>query len=206
MNPRLAFLSPISRYQERAVSRSLADLVDVFSDVDAMQSLLSRANPIVYEFQEYVVGREREDLVASCCTLFPGKVGREFYMTQGHFHRPADFAEVYYVQSGDGLLLLQSRDGDFQSAAMRPGTIVYVPRNYFHRTVNTGDTPLQFFGVYSGETDHDYGDVPVVEWFAKLVIDVDGAAQIVDNPRHCTLAKATHRPKHNGDERREVSA
>lgn len=183
MNPHLDFVSPVSHCQHRTFSRTLKDLADVFCEAAAVRARLSQDNPVIYQFHEYVAGRGREDLVAATCTLLPGKVGREFHMTRGHFHDPAHFAEVYYVQSGKGLLLLQSRAGHVLSVEMRLATILYVPPDYFHRTVNVGDEPLVFFGVYSGETDHDYGGVPLAEWLAKIVVEVGGVPQVVDNPR-----------------------
>ena len=194
MNPQLRFVSPVSACEHRTVSRTLQDLADVFCDPEAVRSQLSQGNPVIYEFHEYVASRRREDLVTATCTLLPGKVGREFHMTRGHFHDPADFAEVYYVQSGKGLLLMQSREGHFLSVDMRPGTILYVPPVYFHRTANVGPEPLVFFGVFCGETDHDYGKVPVAEWFAKIVVDIDGAPRVIDNPRRVIPATAENRP------------
>ena len=133
MNPPLSFVSPVSHCEHRAFSRTLRDLADLFCDPEAVRSRLSQDNPVIYEFHEYVAARKREELVAATCTLFPGKVGKEFHMTRGHFHDPANFAEVYYVESGKGLLLLQSREGHFASVDMHPGTIIYVPPDYFHR-------------------------------------------------------------------------
>jgi glucose-6-phosphate isomerase len=183
MSGDLTFVSAVSECEHRSIRRTLKDLAGVFHDAEAVSARLSESNSVIYEFHEYVAGRTREELVVAACTLFPGKIGNELHMTRGHFHDPANYAEVYHVHSGQGLLLMQSPDGRFVSAAMEPGAILYVPPDYFHRTVNTGERPLVFFGVYSGETDHDYGQVPVEEWFAKIVVEVGGQARIVDNPR-----------------------
>ena len=188
MNPRLSFVSPVSQCQHRVFSRTLRDLADVFSDAEAVRSRLARDNPVVYEFHEYVAAHRRGELATATCTLFPGKVGKEFHVTRGHFHDPADYAEVYYVESGRGLLLLQSRQRHFVSVEMRPGAILYVPPDYFHRTANVGDEPLVFFGVYSAEAGHDYGKASAAEWLAKIVVEIDGAARVVDNPRRVISA------------------
>ena len=120
MNPRLSFVSPVSQCRHHAFSRTLRDLADVFSDAEAVRSRLAQDNPVIYEFHEYVAAHTRGELATATCTLFPGKVGKEFHMTRGHFHDPADYAEVYCVESGKGLLLLQSRTGHFASVEMRP--------------------------------------------------------------------------------------
>jgi len=190
MSDGLAFLSPVSPCRHRVVARTLEHLAAVFHDAHAVRARLSAGNPVIYEFHEYAGSGAQGDLVVAICTLSPGKIGREFYMTRGHFHDPARFAEVYYVHRGKGLLLMQSLAGHFVWSAMEPGAILYVPPDYFHRTVNVGDEPLVFFGVYSGETDHDYAQVPAETWLAKIVVEVDGKACVVDNPRRIATDRA----------------
>jgi glucose-6-phosphate isomerase, archaeal len=179
----IQFVSKVSEFKHRKVSRTLRDLASIFQDQHAVSDRLSLENPMIYEFDEYVTGRNIRDLVVSSCTLFPGKIGNEFHMTRGHFHDPANFAEVYYVHQGEGILLMQSLSGDFITAEMSPGNILYVPPDYFHRSVNIGDEPLTFFGVYSGGTDHNYGMCSLETWIAKMVIQIDGEIKILDNPR-----------------------
>ena len=55
-----------------------------------------------------------------------------------------------------------------------------------------------FFGVYSGETDHNYGTAPVAEWFAKIVVEIDGAVRVIDNPRRA-VSKQRERPNERND-------
>jgi glucose-6-phosphate isomerase, archaeal len=182
-NNQIPFVPGIAQCRHRGSVRTLRDVAAIFQDRAAVEARLAAANPTIYEFHEHVTGHNRGDLVVATCRLMPGKIGNEFYMTRGHFHAPADFAEVYYVQSGIGLLLLQSPDGRFVAEDMHPGTILYIPPNWFHRSVNVGDQPLVFFGVYSGEADHDYGAEAVERWIARIVVDVDAKAVIVDNPQ-----------------------
>jgi glucose-6-phosphate isomerase, archaeal len=188
----IPFVPGIAQCQQRGSVRTLRDVAAIFHYRDAVEARLAVENPTIYEFHEHLSGHNRGDLVVATCRLMPGKIGNEFYMTRGHFHAPADFAEVYYVQSGQGLLLLQSPDGRVVAEDMHPGTILYIPPNWFHRSVNVGDRPLMFFGVYSGQADHDYGPESVERWIATIVVEAGGQPTVMDNPRRtaCDEARA----------------
>lgn len=60
-----------------------------------------------------------------------------------HHHAPP---EVYYILSGEGRTEV---DGIAQS--VKAGTVVYIPANAQHVTVNTGQEPLRF--AYAFPTD-----------------------------------------------------
>jgi glucose-6-phosphate isomerase, archaeal len=90
--------------------------------------------------------------------IAPGTVGAEYYMTKGHHHL-RDSAEYYLGMAGEGVMVMESRDGDFETARLVPSASVYVPPGWAHRTVNTGEVPLAFLAVYSGDAGHDYESV-----------------------------------------------
>src|SRR5208283_3896456 len=56
-------------------------------------------------------------------TVFPGKVGREFFMTKGHFHAQLDRAEYYATVSGEGLLLLMDVKRKTACLPMKAGVV-----------------------------------------------------------------------------------
>ena len=123
------------------------------------------------------------DIFFGTTTMYPGRVGDEYYLTRGHFHARRDRAEVYYTQSGDGLLLLELRDGETRSVAMKPGIAAYIPPDWAHRTVNTGTQPLVFVWMTNIDAGHDYATI-VEKGMRSLVVEKDGGAAIVPNPRH----------------------
>jgi len=41
----------------------------------------------------------------------PGRIGNEFFMTRGHIHAKGNRPETYYGESGKGLMLLESPEG-----------------------------------------------------------------------------------------------
>jgi glucose-6-phosphate isomerase len=77
---------------------------------------------------------------------------------------------------------MENPEGDWSVEELRPGRILYVPPRWAHRSVNTGSGDLVFLFVYPGNAGHDYGTIER-QGFRKLVVEVDGKPQIIDNPR-----------------------
>ena len=103
----------------------------------------------------------------------PGRVGQEYFMTRGHFHEWRIAAEIYIGLHGKGMMLLEDEGGSTaQSIDLAPDSVVYVPGNTAHRTINTGAVPLTYMGIYSAGAGHDYGAL-VERNFSKVVIARD---------------------------------
>jgi glucose-6-phosphate isomerase len=58
---------------------------------------------------------------------------------------------------------------------MGPGTVAYVPPNWAHRTVNTGEEPFVFFAVYPGQAGHDYGTIEKTGFPQRVLRMPEGA-------------------------------
>ncbi|MDH3251243.1 MAG: hypothetical protein OEM41_00550, partial [Ignavibacteria bacterium] len=66
-----------------------------------------------------------------------------------------------------------------------PNTTVYVPGGTAHRTVNVGDVPLTYLGVYPAAAGHDYS--PLVGWnFSQVIIARNGKPVSVDRSDYLT--------------------
>ena len=161
------------------VERRLGDMRGFFADAAAEQRLAAD-DPVIYEVFQYDVAEQAGELFVCTTVLRPGRVGDEFFMTKGHYHEVRDRAEVYFGISGRGLLLLQTEDGAFEATEMEPGTVAYVPPNWGHRTVNTGDEDFVFLAVYPGDAGHDYGSIET-SGFARRVVDRDGIPTLTTN-------------------------
>jgi aldehyde:ferredoxin oxidoreductase len=172
----------IEPYGEKTVRR-LSDMRGMYLDIAATEELIKQGDPLLYEVYEVDVPHEEGQLIYCTSIIYPGKVGDEYYMTKGHFHSKESTAEMYLGLQGRGYLLMQTHDGQTSAIEMRPGTIAYIPPFWAHRTVNTGDEPFIFFGVYPGDAGHNYGTIEE-EGFAKLVVEKNGKPAIVDNPRY----------------------
>lgn len=144
---------PTGHYVKR-----LSELSGLFQDTDGLeQKVETEDDPIVYEVIEY--RKDGSDLFFGTTTMHPGDVGGEFFMTRGHFHERRDMGEVYYTQSGQGVLLLESRDGRVELVEMRPGGCAFIPPDWAHRSINTGDDKLVFVWVCNPLAGHDYGEI-----------------------------------------------
>jgi glucose-6-phosphate isomerase len=113
--------------------------------------------------------------------MSPGRVGSEYYMTRGHFHERHDAAEVYYTQHGEGILLLESRDGQSETVQMQPGSCAFIPPGWAHRSINTGNVKLVFVWMCNVAAGHDYGDI-LKKGMRMLVVARNQLPALIDNP------------------------
>lgn len=154
--------------------RRLSDMHDVYADTAAYTAALSGGDPIVYTVQSLEPGDGEGDLHYGIGMIMPGRIGEEYYMTKGHLHfwRPA--AEVYIGLKGTGAMLMEDEDsGDGRLVSFGEGSIVYVPGHTAHRTINTGDHPLVYIGVFAARAGHDYAAI-AAKRFRHIVV-ADGA-------------------------------
>ena len=102
--------------------RRLSQMKNMYCDEKAFEQCLSGGDPLVYEFYELGAPEDQiGDLAFGTSITYPGKVGDEYFMTKGHFHTILETAEVYFLLSGEGYLLLESPEGDVRSEKMTPG-------------------------------------------------------------------------------------
>ena len=168
---------------DRTNIRKLSDMKGMFLDTEAERQILEKDNPIIYSFSEKILPEENGHLQLATTSIHPGKIGDEYFMTKGHYHRRPDTSEVYLGLEGKGCLLIQTVQGDFESIDIEPGVMAYIPPYWGHRMVNTGSIPFVFFAVYPGDAGHNYGDIERTG-FVKILVEKDGKPLLlVDNPR-----------------------
>jgi glucose-6-phosphate isomerase len=165
-----------------STTRYLANMKGMFENEKALEEILEKENPMVYEFYELDLPATPGDLLFGTSTTYPGKVGNEYYMTKGHFHTILETGEVYYCLSGKGYMLMEDPEGNWDALEMSPGEAVYVPPRYAHRTINTGSEPLITFFVFRADAGHDYGTIET-KGYRKLIVEKDGKPEIIDNPK-----------------------
>lgn len=162
-------------------TRRLSDMREMYSDQGAVSDILREEDPLIYEVYEDPVPNEEGQLFQVTSIIYPGKIGSEYHMTKGHYHEKRDTAEVYLCLSGKGYLLTQTEEGKADYLEMKPGVSTYIPPYWAHRTVNVGQEPFVFYGVYPGNAGHDYGSIEEVG-FPHLVLEEDGEPVIEQNP------------------------
>ncbi len=172
----------LSSYDSHIVRR-LSAMRGQFLDADAYERMLAAGDTLLYEVYEIKRPEVAGELMHGLSVVHPGKVGDEFYMTKGHFHTVLDTAEVYYCLKGEGMMVMETPEGDWAVEPLRPHTVLYVPPRWAHRSVNTSPTDdLVMFFVYPGNAGHDYGTIET-QGFRKLVVERNGRPAIIDNPR-----------------------
>lgn len=162
--------------------RYLRDLEGLFADSIAEDALMID-NPLLYEVHEATENpMEEGQLRYSTTTIYPGKVGDEYFFTKGHYHAIGNRAELYMGLAGDGYLLLMSPEGEINVQHMIPGAMSYVPPYWAHRTMNVGKENFVFFACYPSDAGYDYVSI-ADKGFAEIVVERDGKPTLVPNPK-----------------------
>jgi glucose-6-phosphate isomerase len=165
--------------------KTLSELRGFFRDDAALGAKIeAEGDSVVYEVVDY--RHKQSDLAFGTTIMWPGKVGDEFFMTRGHFHIRRECGEAYYTQSGSGLLLLESRDGETRSVEMAPGICAFIPPDWAHRSINTGTEKLVFAWFCQTDAGHEYGDI-LERGMRKLVLDRGGKLALVANPNYAGM-------------------
>lgn len=171
----------MSRYDSHT-ERRLSSMAGYYQAEDAFAALLAVDDPTHYE----VYGIDRPavtgELISGITRLAAGKVGQEYFMTKGHYHAVLETGEIYYALEGQGLMVMETPEGDWRVEPFSAGQVVYVPPRWAHRTVNTGAEALRFFWVCPAHAGHNYGAI-AGQGFRKIVVEVAGSPTILDNPR-----------------------
>ncbi len=166
-----------------SLKRKLSKMAGMYNDAEAFAAAVSAGDPLVYEFYDMGVPSSEKEVAYGTSITYPGKVGDEYFMTKGHFHTVLETAEIYYCLRGEGYMLMENPEGDWEAAELAPGKAVYVPGRYAHRSINTSPTdPLVTFYAFPGHAGHDYGTIET-KGFRKLIVERDGKPEIIDNPK-----------------------
>jgi glucose-6-phosphate isomerase len=179
----IALPEGIPSHFDNHLTRRLSSMRGQYADTQAHEARVARDDPPVYEVYEFHRPESSGELLHGISIVHPGKVGDEYFMTKGHFHAVLETAEIYYCLAGEGCMVMETPEGDWSIAELRPGKVLYVPPSWAHRSVNTGaGADLVTFFVYPGHAGHDYGSIEK-QGFRKLLVDQGGRPQAVDNPR-----------------------
>jgi len=126
-------------------------------DNEVYEKMLAGEDQLVYEVYEIKRPEVAGELLMGISIVHPGKIGREYFMTKGHFHTVIDTAEVYYCLRGEGYMVMETPDGETAVEALSPGRVLYVPPRWAHRSVCTGrQEDLVTFFAYPANSGHDY--------------------------------------------------
>jgi len=180
----LQFPGAIPTRIDNHIQRRLSALKGQFLDQATYEKMVSDDDRLIYEVYEIHRPEVEGELLSGISIVHPGKVGREFYMTKGHYHTVLDTAEAYYCLNGEGFMVMETPEGDTAVEALSPGKVLYIPPRWAHRSVCTSrQEDLITLFIYPGNAGHDYGTIEQLG-FRKLVIEGEKGIEIIDNPRY----------------------
>lgn len=158
--------------------KRLRDLENVFGMEKIREKM--EQNQIVYEVQAYFPVKEGTEagLFFGTTTIHPGKVGKEYFMTKGHFHALSDRAEYYWGIQGKGMLVLMDKKRNTWAEIMYKGSLHFIPADVAHRTVNVGDEKLIFGACWPSDAGHNYDEI-VQNGFSSRMVDIQGIPSLV---------------------------
>jgi len=159
-------------------TKYLKDLSHIFEDEVAFSN--SDGNKVIYLVQAIFPVQEGIEggLFYGRTIIYPGKVGNEYYMTKGHFHKKADRGEFYWGIEGEGLLLLMDENRNCSAEKIYPGSLHYISEHIAHRTINTGDSILSFGACWPSDAGHNYQEI-MDNGFSARLKEIDGKPQLI---------------------------
>lgn len=166
---------------DNIIKRSLSSMKGQYQDTYAFNRMVDEDDIILYEVFERKIPERNGELMHGLSVLHPGKVGREYFMTKGHFHSIVETAEIYLCLQGEGLMVMETPEGKTKVENLMPSTVLYVPGRWAHRSVNIGNNDLITFFVYPAEAGHDYATIEK-KGFRKIILEEHNRPRILDNP------------------------
>jgi glucose-6-phosphate isomerase len=166
--------------------KTFRDLDGLYEDQAAFSLVIAaKGDEIAYEVTDYKPSNDSGDMIIGVTRMEPGTIGREYYMTRGHIHARPNRPEMYYGESGTGVMLLESPDGQVRTVEIRPRTMCYVPPFWIHRSVNVGNEPLVMTFAYPADSGQDYEIIARAGGMkSRIVEDGTGGWKAVDNTRY----------------------
>ena len=141
----------------------------------------------------------------------PGKVGKEYIKTYGHYHVGA-ISETYWIIYGEGITIAQKRVvgsigedindeiEDIRIVKVKEGEAVYMPKGWAHAAVNIGktffvtadDSTVNFEDVDpSSLPGHaDYEPIKKMRGMAYYIVEENGEPTLVKNPTYKKVPEA----------------
>jgi len=164
------------------IMRNLSSMKGQYLDQSSYDEMLQKEDTVLYEVYEKLVPEIEGELIQGLSIVHPGKVGKEYFMTKGHFHSVLETAELYFCLKGQGYMIMETPEGDWSAEELLPYTASYVPGRWAHRSINVGNEDLLMLFVYPAHAGHNYATIET-KGFRKLIIEDNGNPKIIDNPK-----------------------
>ena len=156
-------------------TKTLREMAGLYEDRPAFEAALrAYGDEAVYEVTDFRPSNAPGDLIFGVTRMAPGKIGREYFFTRGHIHANANRPEIYYGERGNGVMLLESPQGDTRALRISEREVCYVPPYWIHRSVNVGSSDLVMTFAYPADSGQDYEIIAKSVGMRSRVVD-DGA-------------------------------
>ena len=164
------------------IVRKLSSMKNQYLDETSYNEMIKKEDIILYEVYEKLVPEIEGGLIQGLSIVHPGKVGKEYFMTKGHFHSILETAELYFCLKGYGYMMMETHEGDWSAEELLPYTALYIPGRWAHRSINVGNEDLLMLFVYPAHAGHNYATIET-RGFRKLIVEDNGSPKIIDNPK-----------------------
>jgi glucose-6-phosphate isomerase len=177
----------------RHYEKTVGEMEGVYFSEAPWKTAVETGGPdqLVYFVNEHRYQDGPGSLIVGTSILLPQSYGDEFAVTRGHLHSISDRAELYYCLSGNGVILLDSIDGDTEAIELTPGKAINVPGNWVHRSVNVGTVPFVTLFCYPADAGQNYGIITAAGGMKNLVVHAENGWATLPNPRHRGYGEAT---------------
>ncbi|MBS7653813.1 MAG: glucose-6-phosphate isomerase family protein [Candidatus Bathyarchaeia archaeon] len=159
--------------------RKIKDMKGYFQNEEA-RSLMD-PETIVYR----VYRKMHPEISYGITEIFPGKVGCEYFMTKGHFHKRIEAPGIYLCLKGLGIAILQHENEAYPTliAPFEKGTIALMAPFYAHRVINIGEENLIFIGFSATDSGFMYGPLER-KGFKFLIVERENQVSFLINPNY----------------------
>lgn len=164
------------------IVRNLSSMRGQYLDENSYSEMLKKEDTVLYEVYEKLVPEIQGELIQGLSIVHPGKVGKEYFMTKGHFHSVLETAELYLCLKGHGYMMMETPEGYWSAEELLPYIALYVPGRWAHRSINVGNEDLLMLFVYPAHAGHNYATIET-KGFRKLIIEDNSNPKIIDNPK-----------------------
>lgn len=158
--------------------RSIKDIASIFLDQEAVKLMSPEIQAYTVQTWLPVTEGTHGGLFFGTSTIIPGKVGKEYFMTKGHFHAHSDRAEFYWGVKGKGMLILMDRERNTWAEEVYEGSLHYISGDIAHRLANIGNENLIVGACWPSDAGHDYKEIARNGFSARL-IEIDGSPTLV---------------------------
>lgn len=144
------------------------DIYQLASEADGIPP--GDQDEISYRVASTTLGEGAGSLTMGITTIEPKIIGTEYMMTRGHLHERPDRSEMYLCLSGRGVILLENLSGQIKTIELTPGSMVYVPGYWIHRSVNVGTEQLILAFCFNADAGQNYRIIEEKHGMSQLVV------------------------------------